>query len=87
MKLLLCPRCGDVRKLRYNETRCECGASWGSYAPDGLKATIGGEALCLGLGNLALDAAICAHRVEPVEQYTLTAWMMRDGAPNVERAK
>jgi hypothetical protein len=51
MKMLLCPECGDVRKLGSSETRCECGKSWGKYLEDGLRAVYGGESIIIGLDN------------------------------------
>jgi hypothetical protein len=58
MKLILCPVCQDVRKLRQTATTCQCGASWGYYEKDGLNATIGGKAIPLGFANSSLVAAI-----------------------------
>jgi len=51
MKLLLCPECGDVRKLHLDYTLCECTKSWGYYLPDGIRAKYGGEAIIIGMDN------------------------------------
>ncbi len=85
MKLLYCQVCDDIIKLRYEDTFCECGKSWGRYQSDGLYAVIGGKALVIGIGNQALAQARRMHEAEPDEQFTLTAWLMREGAGHVVR--
>ena len=59
MRLIYCELCGDVRGLRQNVTRCDCGSSWGMYESDGLKAVYGGNAVPLGIDyelfHLAID--------------------------------
>jgi uncharacterized protein (DUF983 family) len=59
VKLVLCPRCGDLFKLSTNTDRaCECGSSWGRYRPDGVRAVIGGQAIPIGLLSLSLARAV-----------------------------
>lgn len=59
MKLLYCPACEDVIKLRSECPRaCHCGQSWGHYLPDGLRAEIGGKAVPLGFANGELAYAL-----------------------------
>jgi hypothetical protein len=57
MKLLFCPHCQDVFKLRYERRECECGKSWGLYE-DERHARIGGVAVPLGIGNGSLVDAL-----------------------------
>ncbi|BBN90565.1 MULTISPECIES: hypothetical protein [Rhodocyclales] len=57
MKLLFCPHCQDVLKLRFEQRTCECGKSWGRYE-DEEHARIGGAAVPLGIGNRSLVDAL-----------------------------
>lgn len=57
MKLLFCPHCQDVLKLRFEQRSCECGKSWGRYE-DEEHARIGGAAVPLGIGNRSLVDAL-----------------------------
>lgn len=51
MKLIFCPECSDVVKLRLEKPRtCDCGKSWGWY-DDNINATIGGKAIPIGFAN------------------------------------
>jgi len=59
MKLIHCPKCGDILALLRDQTRtCDCGASWGSYSDDGLHCEVGGEAVVLGVDNESLVWAV-----------------------------
>jgi len=57
MKLLFCPHCRDVLRLRFKRRTCECGKSWGNYEDNDL-AKIGGAAIPLGIGNAGLVDAL-----------------------------
>lgn len=58
MKLLFCPRCSDVVKLKVGVIRvCDCGASHGQYI-DELNAEYSGEAIPLGFSNPSLLEAL-----------------------------
>ncbi len=57
MKLLFCPHCQDVLKLRFEQRTCECGQSWGHYE-DQEHARLGGAAIPLGIGNRSLVDAL-----------------------------
>ena len=57
MKLIFCPHCQDVVKLRRQLTVCQCGKSYGRYT-DGLFAVYSGDAVPLGFANLSLVLAI-----------------------------
>jgi len=67
MKLIHCPKCGDVLALLRDQCRyCDCGASWGAYSDDGLHVTVGGKAVVLGVGNESLVRAVrAAQRSNP----------------------
>lgn len=92
MKLLFCPRCSDVTKLKVQERReCACGKSWGMYI-DELNAEYGGEAVPLGFSNPSLLEALkerdrqILDGVEASAQWgiTFTAFTIPTGAPSVE---
>lgn len=61
MKMLYCKSCGDIRKLHFDHTECNCKKSWGQYRPEGsyihndeqyrILATYGGEAIIFGIDN------------------------------------
>lgn len=98
MKLLLCPHCNDVRKLRVlapaqiedlrTDTRCLCGKSWGYYT-DNINAVYGGDAIMLGFSNQTLERAIDAQRKDgdPPNQWgrTFAAFVIPESAPTVKR--
>lgn len=57
MKLIWCPACEDVVKLRRKRRTCYCGKAYGRYDPDGSNARIGGTAIPIGFNNATfLDA-------------------------------
>jgi hypothetical protein len=84
MKLIYCPECLDVKKVRRLRVRyCACGKSWGYYLGDDLTAEIGGCAIPIAIENDELrEAALhrpktgtgseCRVRVLPETYETLT---------------
>ena len=59
MKLIYCPECLDVKKVRMLKVRhCSCGKSWGYYLDDDLTAVIGGLAVPLAIENDKLREAV-----------------------------
>ncbi len=61
MKLIFCPVCYDIVKCQKSNRTCQCGASGGRYAEDGLNAVYWGTAVPLGISNPSfVDAAM--HR-------------------------
>lgn len=59
MKLIYCPECLDMVKLRMLELRrCACGRSWGYYLEDDLTAEIGGHAVPVAIENDELREAV-----------------------------
>lgn len=83
MKLLYCPHCNDIKKLRRlfktnNEpTRCTCGKSWGYYKEDGRYAVVNSEAIVLGVDNSEFFPAVHAG------EGNFISWVMKNN-PRVE---
>jgi hypothetical protein len=57
MKLIFCPTCHDVRRLKPETVECECGDSWGEYKGD-LFAEIYGKAIPIGFANRSFVYAL-----------------------------
>ena len=57
MKLIYCPYCHDIIKLRRQVTICECGKSFGTYLDD-LNAAYSGDAVPLGIANSSFIGAL-----------------------------
>jgi len=57
MKLIFCPTCHDVRRLKAETVECECGDSWGEYKGD-LFAEVYGKAIPLGFANSSFVQAL-----------------------------
>ncbi len=96
MKLLFCPQCQDVRKLRkLIVTRCQCGAVAGFYKGDGLHAVVSTEAMVVGLDNRSLARAYMQTSgflrdvgIVPVDDegdLRLEAWAISLDSPRIER--
>ena len=83
MKLIYCPECLDVKKVRMLKVRhCTCGKSWGYYLEDDLTAVMGGAAVPIAIANDELREAVarrprdgrgslCQARVLPKRYETL----------------
>ena len=76
MKLIYCPECLDVTKLKMLKLRsCACGKSWGYYLEDDLTAEIGGLAVPIAIENDELREAVLrrpkAGRGAPLEARVL----------------
>lgn len=57
MKLIYCPYCGDIFRLREELKRCTCGFSGGKYI-DSLAAIVTEESICLGFTNNSFTIAL-----------------------------
>ncbi len=57
MKLILCPHCSDIVRLREKRRSCDCGKCSGQYL-DGLNAVYSAEAIPLGVDNNSLMSAV-----------------------------
>lgn len=83
MKLILCPKCSDVRSLRENKlTICECGESSGKYIND-LHAIIYGKAIPLGFSNPSFVKAI-KNQPEVGPGYQFTAFVIEKNCPTIK---
>jgi len=59
MKLIYCPECLDMIKVRMLELRrCACGKAWGYYLEDDLTVEIGGTAVPVAIENDELRRAV-----------------------------
>lgn len=59
MKLLFCPECQDIFKLKVGEMRfCECGHVYGKYADNGRDAYVSESGVSIAIGNGSLREAI-----------------------------
>ncbi len=84
MKLLWCPACEDVIKLRTDGHRtCHCGQSWGRYMPDGLHAEVHGKAVPLGFVNVSFAHAL-RNRPESGQGERFTAFVIPRYCQNVQ---
>lgn len=63
MKLLLCAKCSDIRKINKIETSCECGLVKAQYI-DNVKCEWNGEGFILGFSNPSLITALRAQQNE-----------------------
>ena len=58
MKLIFCPHCEDVVKIKRVKTFCSCKKCWGWYKKDGLHVIINKDAIPLGFSNPTLAEAL-----------------------------
>lgn len=86
MKLILCPACDDVVKLRRDLTECQCKKSWGWYKDDDWSVAIGGKALVIGISNPSLAFAV-KNRPLSGEGITIAAWVFAENYERIERVK
>ena len=85
MKLLLCPVCHDVAKLRQEPemTVCQCGTSWGFYKADGWHAVIG-AGLAIGVDNNSVAYALRERLNGNGKSVYLSAWLMATDHKTIE---
>ncbi len=85
MKLILCPKCADIVRLRMSKTMqvCTCGQSKGRYT-DNLNAEYSGKAIPLGIANSGLIEAIRA-RPDIGDGSTFEAWVMPKDCPTFKK--
>ena len=86
MKLIYCSVCDDVVKLHEILTTCRCGRSYGMYAPDGLNARYGGQAIPLGFANSSLMFAIDTQPESGMGQI-FTAFVIPKKCPTFKKIK
>lgn len=83
MKLLLCPRCQDIKKLWNFIQECKCGKSWGRYR-NGIDAIYGGDAILLGFDNDSLVKAVKLH-LRNKGNHTFKAFTIPENAKTITR--
>ena len=83
MKLILCPHCQDVVRLKRGTSRCMCGKSWGRYVND-IDAEVNSEAIPLGFDNASLVKAI-KNRPMTGRGYQFTAFVIPFHCPTVTK--
>ena len=84
MKLIFCPQCRDIVKLKIRQHRiCWCGASGGEYI-DSLNVVIDGDAIPLGFNNRSFDKAL-ASQPEKGEGKKFNAFVIPKDCPTVSR--
>ena len=82
MKLIYCPICNDVRKLRLGvQTLCICEQSGGEYVDD-LNAVLRGKAIPIGLNNSELAEALKKQPEEGLG-YVFGAFVIPKNCPTV----
>jgi len=82
MKLIFCPRCGDVVALREGQWRtCDCGNAGGRYT-DSVNAEIVGSAIPIGFENASFVEALAA-RPEDGDGSRFTAFVIPEECENV----
>ena len=84
MKLIYCPMCDDVVRLRLAVKRCKCKGSSGHYHDDGLTATITGFAIPLGFAYLSFHHAV-ANQPNTGQGLTFTAFVIPKDCKAVKR--
>ena len=91
MKLILCPKCQDVVKLKPRLTECQCKKSWGYYKEDLLHAVIGGDAIPLGILNNTLVKAMMNNKLKDdpknYDALYFTAFVIGQDCKTIERKK
>jgi hypothetical protein len=86
MKLIYCPVCEDIVKLHRTLTTCQCGRSYGMYAPDGYHAVYSGKAIPLELANSSFMFALNAQP-ESGNGQTFTAFMIPKKCPTFKKVQ
>ena len=84
MKLLYCPKCQDVRKLKFKKTFCQCRRSWAYYQEDGRYAVCNTFAVLLGLGWTSLEKALKNKTNPMLVTHEFKAWVIGSDSEYVE---
>jgi hypothetical protein len=79
MKLIFCPVCQDIVRLRRKPRQCDCGKSWGGYE-DGLNAVYGGDAIPMGIDNHTFMEAYHKYSAG-LHKLVYTAFFIHDSQP------
>jgi len=82
MKLFFCLECHDIVRMFGRKRSCMCRKSWGCYTDD-VNATIGGEAVPLGIDNGDFVRAI--HRRNEPRGLSFEAFVIGTSSDRVTR--
>jgi hypothetical protein len=86
MKLLFCPDCDDVVRLRGRTFRqCACGAARGRYVDDETVEVEGVRVEVLGIDGHGIRAALSLVDTHDRRGPDVLAWMFQHGAEHVRR--
>lgn len=84
MKLIFCPSCGTIINLiQKKKTYCRCRGSWGKYI-DELYATIGGDAIPVGIDNRTFVHAL-KNRKFLTYNNNFNAFVIHESSDRIER--
>ena len=89
MKLILCSKCGDIRKLRYKvNVKCNCGESAGQYI-DKKNAELSGFAIPIAFINSTFNTALGLRNINSNKSgesrgVPFTAFVIPDDSPYIK---
>lgn len=83
MKLLLCPKCGDLFALRRELRACECGEVTGRYLSN-VAAETNGNGISVAIGGGSLEQAVRIMRGigEGRQFYPVMCWVRPNEGPS-----
>ena len=84
MKLLFCPKCHDVRKLKFKKIYCQCRKSWAYYREDGRYAVRNPFAILIGLGCTSFEKAVKNKSNPVLSTHEFKAWIIGPESEYVE---
>lgn len=85
MKLLYCPRCGDLVRLTVSTRCCRCGECSGRYLDDINVEIV--EGTVLGFDNLSFWTAVQKQNEPANNGHEFTAFVIPPNASSVKRVK
>lgn len=83
MKLIYCPVCSDIRRLRNTLIICDCGASSGKYI-DNVNAEIYGDAIPIGIDNKLFVSAINNRSFYKDISIVFAAWVISHDSKSIK---
>lgn len=90
MKLIYCPTCNDVKRLKFGKTLCDCGASWGWCRGPLLTAPpveFGGDAIPLGIDGVGFERALMrSQETKGKQSEPFIAFVIEADCPTFKKA-
>lgn len=83
MKLMYCPKCGDIVRLKLRSRSCECGFSRGRYT-DNINAVIL-NGIPIGFAGRAFQTALSLENMPGEKGHEFTAFVIPPNAPSIKR--